>query len=318
MLRRLPDCSNLRLCALYQVSPARRGWKGLSSKLTRFIDAGTIAAYSRIQYRMTRTLIRSSAPMAPFRLSKWYLDCVTDLGDASIAYTGTAHWGMVRLHYSSLLESTGGRITARHSLREQDEPEIKETSICWRTKALDMEGEWRASSFSLRETIYSSEEGRIEWHCLMPQAETRFRDRSGLGYAEHLTMTIPPWKLPIKTLLWGRFTSDSDSVVWIDWQGEFVRRIIYTNGKAVSVSKLEDHRIEFDDGSLLTMDCSLVMREGPLGTTALSAIPGIRRTFPARLLQVNECKWRSRARWQAAGRRAVEGWAIHERVNWPK
>jgi hypothetical protein len=107
-------------------------------------------------------------------------------------------------------------------------------------------------------------------------------------------------------------------VVWIDWQGEFARRIVYLNGHAVSASQLEDDRIEFKDGSLLTMDRSLVLREGPLGTTALSVIPGVRKTLPARLLQVNERKWRSRARLQPAGRPAVEGWAIHERVIWPQ
>ena len=47
--------------------------------------------------------------MAAFRLSKWYLDCVTDSGDASIAYTGTVDWGFVHLHFSSLLETTAGQ-----------------------------------------------------------------------------------------------------------------------------------------------------------------------------------------------------------------
>ena len=42
----------------------------------------------------------------------------------------------------------------------------------------------------------------------------------GLGYAEHLSMTIPPWRLPIDTLRWGRFLSPERSVVWIDWQKE--------------------------------------------------------------------------------------------------
>jgi hypothetical protein len=256
--------------------------------------------------------------MPAFKLSKWYLDCVTDAGDASIAYTGTAQWGMVRIHYSSLLESTGGRINLSHSLREQDEPSISQASLRWQSKPLAVEGEWESSSAPLHETIYSSSEGSIEWHCLMPQANTRFRDRRGLGYAEHLTMTIAPWKLPIDTLLWGRFTSAQDSVVWIDWQGESSRRLVFINGKAVPVSVLDDDRIEFQDGSLLTMDRSLVLREGALGSTALSVIPGIRKTFPARLLQMNECKWRSRSRLQAPGRPAVEGWAIHERVSWPK
>jgi hypothetical protein len=119
-------------------------------------------------------------------------------------------------------------------------------------------------------------------------------------------------------LRWGRFTSASDWVVWIDWQHEFSRRIVYKNGKEVSTAALEDERIEFDDGSCLLMDRSLVLREGPLGTNALSMVPGIRKTFPARLLEIDECKWRSHARLERPGAPAVEGWAIHERVVWPK
>jgi hypothetical protein len=42
---------------------------------------------------------------ATFKLSKWHLDCVADLGDASIAYKGMVDWGSVRVHYSSILET---------------------------------------------------------------------------------------------------------------------------------------------------------------------------------------------------------------------
>jgi hypothetical protein len=62
-----------------------------------------------------------------------------------------------------------------------------------------------------------------------------------------------------------------------------------------------DAEIEFGDGAHLMMNCDLVLREGPLGTTALSVIHGVRDTFPGLLLWANECKW-----------------AIHERVDWPK
>jgi hypothetical protein len=253
-----------------------------------------------------------------FKLSKWYLDCVTDAGDVMIAYTGTVRWGVIHLHYSSLLESTAAGVTTRNSLREQDEPLVQDGVISWQSNAFGLDGQWQADSLALRETVYSSADGAIEWNCLMPQAKARLRDRCGLGYAEHLTMTIPPWKLPLQTLRWGRFTSASDWIVWIDWQGEFSRRIVYRNGNAAPPRVLEDDRIEFDDGCRLLMDRSLTIREGPLGTTALSAIPGIRKTFPARLLEIDERKWRSRARLEKPGTPAVEGWAIHERVTWPK
>jgi len=253
--------------------------------------------------------------MAAFELSKWYLDCVTDCGDASIAYMGMVHWGPVRLQYASLLESTAGRVRTAHSLRPQAEPIIDRCSLRWR--ALKRDGEWQADSSEIRETIFASEAGSIEWRCLMPRARARIHNRLGLGYAEHLDMTIAPWNLPIRTLRWGRFLTPSDWIVWIDWLGEFARRIVFWNGQMASTTLLDDSQIEFCDGARLVMDRSLVLREGPLGATALSAIPGVRDTFPARLLRINECKWRSRERLGRPGAATVEAWAIHERVDWP-
>lgn len=256
--------------------------------------------------------------MAAFALSKWYLDCITGSGDASIAYAGTVSWGPVRLHYSSLLESTAGVVSARHSLRPQNEPSIDHCSLRWQSDALKIDGEWRADSLEINETVFASDAGSVEWHCLMPRAQARIHNRAGFGYAEHLNITIAPWKLPIQILRWGRFATSSDWIVWIDWLGDFTRRIVYWNGQVAPTSLLEDGQIEFRDGARLTLDRSLVLREGQLGATALSVVPGIRDTFPARLLQMNECKWRSRGRFERPGVSTVEGWAIHERVEWPK
>ena len=256
--------------------------------------------------------------MAAFVLSKWYLDCLTAAGDASIAYTGAVHWGPVRLHYSSLLESTDGNVSLKHSLRPQPPPHVNSGSLHWRSAALELNGEWCPASQELRNTLFASEAGSIDWHCLMPRAQVRLGRRCGLGYVEHIHMTVAPWKIPIQTLRWGRFATPSDWIVWIDWQGEFMRRLVYRNGREIAASLLEDDEIRFEDGARLVLDRSFVLREGPLGATALSAIPGVRDTFPARLLLVRECKWRSRARLEHPGRPAVEAWSIHERVTWPE
>ena len=79
---------------------------------------------------------------------------------------------------------------------------------------------------------------------------------------------------------------------------------------------IQDDVLEFGDGTRLELDRSLVVRQGPLGTTALSAF--VSKTLPARIFQVNECKWRSRARLHQPSGSTVEGWAIHERVDWPR
>jgi len=256
--------------------------------------------------------------MAAFHLSKWYLDCVTDSGDTTIVYTGTVSWGPSRVHYSSLLRSTAGSVSSTHSLRAHAEPIIGQCSLRWQSKPLKIDGEWKADSMEIRDTIFASDAGSVEWHCLMPRAQVHIHDGCGLGYTEHISMSIAPWKLPIRTLRWGRFAAPSDWIVWIDWLGEFTRRLVYWNGEVAATALLEDGVIEFRDGARLLMDHSLILREGALGSTVLSTVPGFRDTFPARLLRVNECKWRSRARLERPGVSPIEAWAIHERVDWPK
>lgn len=256
--------------------------------------------------------------MAPFKLSKWYLDCVTDAGDTVIVYTGAARWGKLRLHYSSMLETSEDRLLERHTLRPQVSPETADSTVSWCSKLLKVDGAWEALSNAVSETIYWSAEGSIQWDCIMPLAQARVRDRRGLGYVEHLTMTIPPWRLPIHTLRWGRFTSVSDWLTWIDWQGEYSRRIVFMNGEMLPCSTIEDGRIEGNAGMCLAMDRSLVLRDGALGTTALSAVPGVSKIFPSRLVEMVECKWRSRARLERKGKPPVDGWAIHEKVSWPR
>jgi len=256
--------------------------------------------------------------MAAFQLSKWYLDCVTDSGNALIAYIGDLHWGPVSFQFSSVLRSLDQQIEQKNLLRGQSIPLITDDQVSWSSPQFGFEGIWHSDSHAVRETILESEIGSVEWHCLMPRARVCIGSDSGLGYVETLTMTIPPWKIPIQHLRWGRFCSVSDWIVWIDWQGEYSKQILYVNGEAVSAASIEDEQVLLRDGSRLSLDRSLVLRNGPLGTTALSSIPGVANTFPARLLQVNECKWRSRARLERPGRPSVEGWVIHEMVSWPR
>jgi hypothetical protein len=243
--------------------------------------------------------------MAGFDLSKWYLDCVDEAGDVAVLYTGAARWGAFRLHYSSVLESRGNSLGTRYTLRSAD-PDVAGDSLVWRSAALGVEGEWHADARALRATVFAGDGGSVEWHCLMPRARARVGRLAGLGYAEHLAMTVAPWKLPLDTLRWGRFTSPEDWLVWIDWRGDFATTLVYRNGKESRTTAIEDSRIEFADGSSLVMDRSLAIREGRLGSTALSAIPGIRGSVPGR------------ARFEQPGVPAVEGWAIHEAVEWPK
>jgi hypothetical protein len=244
--------------------------------------------------------------MPTFNLSKWYFDCVSHSGDPAILYTGTLEYGPLRLHYSSLLDHAG----TRHSLRRHREPLHTGRSITWQSPTLKIDAEWTLNPDSVRATIIPG----LDWHCLTPCAPARINDVSGLGYVEHLTLTVPPWDLPIRTLRWGRFTCPSHSLVWIDWRGNPNRQFVFLDGARTTAATLDDSALHLAHGATLTMDRSLLLRDGPLGSTVLSNIPRLKNT---RLLRIHETKWRSRALLTQPGSPAVEGWAIHEKVDWP-
>ena len=129
-------------------------------------------------------------------------------------------------------------------------------------------------------------------------------------------MTVPPWKLPIDKLLWGRFLNESDSLVWIDWRGPVSTKLVLHNGRRSDAADVSESTVSFGESGLLTFGKRTVLREGKLGTVALAALSAIKKLLPRKVLSVNETKWRSRAQLKNPDPR--EGWAIHEVVKWPR
>jgi hypothetical protein len=258
-----------------------------------------------------------------FQLTKWYADCVAENGDAIIVYCGIARWRAFTLCYASVLEAkTGKEPHARYSLKKCAMPLEEATTIRWQCKSLQIEGIWERLDPSCDAQIYESSEGSIEWRCVLPRARaTLTLDHGvilqGLGYVDRLEMSVAPWNLPIDELRWGRFLSESDSLVWIDWQGEHPRRIVLENGTPRNATSVGESEIILDGDVSLQLSGGDVLRTGALGKTALGAIPGVMHLLPKRLLDVQECKWRSRAE-LLRGNAASSGWAIHEVVRWPK
>jgi hypothetical protein len=262
--------------------------------------------------------------MSPaFELSKWYADCLSEDGDALILYHAQLRWHSPTIHYSNLLIQEAGRPARNQfSLRKQPVP-IHNGTIEWEAPAWNTAGRWIKTGPSIRETLFESPAGSVEWNCVAPwsSAEVRIGEANtyrGTGYVEHLRLTIPPWRLPIRELRWGRFVNASDALVWIDWRGPYNKQVIYHNGLAVSARMIGDRGIAFDPGgAVLSLDTSTVLREGALGATALSVLPNPDRLFPAPTLGIRECKWLSRAVLRWPGHEDSVGMAIHEVVEWP-
>lgn len=205
------------------------------------------------------------------------------------AYRAELRWGGVRVHYTSLLP--GGAT----SLRSTPEPEASGNTVTWHVPRFGLEARWESLDPPFR-----TELGRhVDWHCLAPRARADVRigtrSISGLGYVEHLTLTVPPWRLPIQELRWGRLLDGSSSVVWIDWCGPEPHKVTLRNGAP-------------GDAEMPVLTPGRVLRDGALGSTILQRIPALARTLPGRVLAIHETKWLTRS---------GDGWAIHEVVRWP-
>ena len=245
-----------------------------------------------------------------FELSKWYGDCISEGGDVRIAYCAQVRYGRLKVHYSSLLDGE----SVSHSLRPCRIVDEGQT-LFW--DAPGVRAKWTRQDAPLRATVFESEEGVVEWWPVMPKGAASMNGVRGLGYAEHLRMTIAPWKIPIRTLRWGRFLTPKTTLIWMDWQGPFATRIVFLNGRRVLAEAIDDSALLLDNKVRISFDRAYVLRQGDLGSTVFAAVPGIGRIAPARMLRVDECKWKSRARMQVPGEPAEDGWCIHEVVNWP-
>jgi hypothetical protein len=261
--------------------------------------------------------------MTDFILSKWYADCTSEQGDAMILYSAELHWRGPAIHYTSLLtHRNGGTPHTRFSLRKQPEPEVRDNGIAWKSRAWKVECQWDEPDGGMREVLFDSPGGSLEWNCVTPRASAQLQvygnEMRGWGYVEHLRLSVAPWRLPIHQLRWGRFVNATDTLVWIDWRGSYNRQIAYYNGAAVSACEIGDHKIVLADGEVvLNLETEATLREGLLGATALAMLPNLDRLFPTRILKVREQKWLSRGVLQRPGRPNSTGMVIHEVVEWP-
>lgn len=246
---------------------------------------------------------------------------MSEAGDAVIVYVAALSWRKLSFRYASSTTVLGGEIGSRFSLRESAAPVSSDLEITVGLAHLGVEGRWQAIRPTIRRTVFESKEGSVEWHCLQPGSQVELRldgaERlSGLGYAECLTVSMPPWKLPLEELHWGRFVTERDSLVWIDWRGPYRKQIVLHNGDECPVESLTESEIVLAGGTKrLRLDCGLTLRQGTLGRTVFSGMALVRKMLPKSILTVREQKWRSRGDLHTAAGNS-SGWAIHEVVKW--
>lgn len=254
-------------------------------------------------------------------LTKWYFDCVSVDGDAFLGYWAKLCWGPVTIPYAaSVFRAAAGPSRERGGLRVCPPPAIHGGTLEWDCRTLGVHGRWRASQPPCQLTLVDDADGSITWRCHVPAAAVRVqladgRSLAGLGYAEELTLSVAPSRLPFDELHWGRFVSDRDSLTWIQWQGRTPRQWVIQNGVAVSGATIEENEVRLaGDHGVLEIHDTVTLRDGPLASTALRTIPGTRYWLLRGIEHARETKWLSAGTLTTATH-ASSGWVIHEVVH---
>jgi hypothetical protein len=261
--------------------------------------------------------VKAVLPHPPFFLTKWYMDCIDDAGDAAIVYCADMRWRGLHLNYGSIVFLNGVVAQSRTSLgRFRVDEEDRHIRV--ELPGLKVIGEWNSGSQPVEQTVFRDSTGYVHWNCIQPRSFARIkiedREFAGLGYAECLTLTVPPWQLPMRELRWGRFVSDHDSLVWIDWQGPYSTSFAFHNERKLDLHGVSESEVTAG-GVTLRMRDNTPIRMGRLRRTILPGAPTLGRIFPHSIFNVEECKWRGRGILDAGDSRA-EGWVIHEVVRW--
>jgi hypothetical protein len=254
-----------------------------------------------------------------FSLRKWYLDCVSESGEVCIAYRAELRLGAAELSAAGILRFDDRRgLRTRWTARSCPEP-VGEDLLTWEAGVLDVAARFERLDPPCSETLLDGPDGVVRWTCLHPRSKVEMRLGGewlrGAGYAEVLELTVPPWKLPIDQLRWGRLLTPSHGLVWIDWEGSHPQRLVLLDGRRVAGS-LEADGLRAGEARARLRDLR-VLRSGRIGELVLSVVPALEQLVPGRVLGLGETKWRSRGALRV-GSSEEEGWTIHELVRWPR
>src|SRR5437764_3883193 len=187
---------------------------------------------------------RARDDAAVFSLRKWYLDCIGDAGELCIAYRAELKVAGAQLATASLLRfDDQSGLRSRWTVRSCAEPSGEDV-LSWDAPALDLAARFERRDPPCGTTLLDGPEGVVRWTCTHPRAAVEMRIAGevlrGTGYAEVLDLTVPPWRLPIDELRWGRLLTASHGVVWIEWRGSHPQGLVLVDGTAVA-GELEQH-----------------------------------------------------------------------------
>ncbi|MEI6140778.1 MAG: hypothetical protein WCP85_16025 [Mariniphaga sp.] len=264
-------------------------------------------------------------PEGKFHLDKWFLDFVGENGECMIFYSAKLTWHGWSATYTSWLNydaASGVRLKSRFGNAQF--PTMAENQIAWTDKKFGISGTWEPLAENIQARIFESDEGFLDWECFQPASNVKLKvlDKvlEGKGYAEKLTLTVPPWKVPMDELRWGHFNSDENNMVWIELKEKEKQQWLWLNGELFENCTIEDDRLSIPEKDMvLNLDRSVVLESEKkifsLMGKIIRYIPGFNKVVPTGFLMADETKWFSKGLLQSNNKPLGSGFAIHEFVN---
>jgi hypothetical protein len=305
--------------------------------------------------------------MTAFYMKKWYFDFITDRGETFYAYFITyrifgqsqglvsAHLTMpdgnlmqdsIKTEYSSP-DSAGKLALGPHFLIQQNgrakiHMELSHFTID--LQYLSQDHEWIPAKSAI---LLKRKKGVLKWRVPQPSARVEGTIKNtfqilkinGFGYQDIVETDIPPWRLPLAELIWGRAHCGGRTVVFnqiTTKKSTVIQNILLSAGAhADRPSPHEDaasesagdqrYDLRTNDGDeetriakngwTLLLKRRSIIEENPVATTDRIRSAFLRNTLALITGDPQEKKMFSEAR-LSDGRKTWGGVAIHERVLW--
>ena len=260
-----------------------------------------------------------------FYLDKWFLDFVSDNGEAMIFYSAKLSWIGFTVGYTSWINyhpESGTKVNSHFGNSQL--PIRKEKLIYWGDSKYEIDGQWIEKAAPIESKIYNSDNGYLEWKCYQPVSEVNLsingKELKGTGYAERLILTAYPWLIPMKELRWGRSHTANNTLVWIELREEKHLQWVWLNGEKLHNCIIEDHIISSKEKDfILNLDRSVILESENkilnVVTRLINFLPGFKKLIPISFLMAKSYKWLSKCDFKERNKLIQKGYAIHEWVD---
>ncbi len=229
----------------------------------------------------------------------------------------------MRLVYSGVLYCDKEGVTTEKSTLRKTRKAIINGTINLNHKFLKIDVSLNRTDDPIIRSLYKdSENNELIWSCHHPKALTEIiyngNIYKGFGYAETLYSRIKPWNLPIDELKWGRFLSDTHTLIWIYWKGKHPLNKIFFNNIEYNDAVIENDTVIFGDGiyQLNFSEIQLIRKGNLSGLFSKMALAKI--FFNRRILNTLEIKYKAKTTLSKNSIFLSDGWSLFEIVTWGK